>query len=1337
MKAFKILAAATLILGGAGLYAAEGEKPREVNNVRAPAAPPFQTWDQADAKSAGCVSCHTASDRKTMHASEAVVLGCTDCHGGDATVTWSGAPEEPLYYQAVHKHESGYPEHHGDDHGGGHNDGHGDSGHGGDHGGAKASHGESDAHSGSWTLGKTGYDHDQPIYSDEYQSYIDRSHVQPRYPDTFAYPSSTNPRDAYAIYNKEDPEFVRFVNPGDLRIARDACGACHMPIIQASERSLMATGAMLYGGASYNNGILPFKRYILGESFTRDGKPALLKNPVEVTEKMRKRGILPQLSPLPTWQTTPMADPFRVFERGGRNIVNLFPETGLPNALGQLQRIEEPGRPDIRQSNRGPATGNRVAIPVLNIHKTRLNDPNLWFMGTNDNPGDFRQSGCTACHVVYANDRTWKSSGMYKDYGHRGLSQSADPTIPDDIPGHPLKHEFTRAIPTSQCMICHMHQPNMFINTYLGNTMWDYESDAPAMWPEEQQDHPDYVQRTLLNRNPEEAVIRGKWADIEFLEQVSEMNPDLNDTQFADYHGHGWNFRGVFKRDRQGNLLDAEGDQVDNNDPKKWDKAVHMSSIHADVGMHCVDCHFNQDGHSNGHIVGEVMAGVEIKCIDCHGTPDEYATLLTSGAMAPPAGSNLALKRNPDGKRRFEWSGGKLLQRSLVNPGLEWEVSQLKDSSTIGHPEYNEKSARAKLMSKDTASLDWGQHVEEDERAHGYDNMLCYTCHTSWTTSCGGCHLPIQANWKAKEHHFEGEFSRSYATYNPQVARDQMFQLGRHGEIKNNKIAPIRSTSALVLSSRNANRELIYIQQPPIAASGFSSQAMAPHFPHTTRLTETKTCTDCHLSKENDNNAIMAQLLLHGTKFVDFIGYNAWVGTEGQIAGIRVTEWDEPQAVIGSYLHKYAYPKWYDEHEDKGRELQEAYTHRSGPVGCIQLRGEYVYVAEGSKGTQVFDVASIANKAFSQRIISAPFSPLGHDTRIKSENATCVKMATTQPVHPDRNSGELMREVNQEQPFHPIYNYAFITDSVEGLILTDINTLNDLEPRNNFLERALTWNPGGILDGAQHIYIAGYWVYIAADAGIVVLNLDNPMQPEHVTTIKLPGVRSTHLQFRYLYATATDGLHVIDVTQPTKPVVLKDAHIPMRDAHHMHIARTYVYVAAGSEGLAIVDITQADKPRLHEMFNAGGQINDARDVVVGTTNASLYAYVADGKNGLKVVHLTAPNRQPNFYGFSPEPKPELIAWYPTKHAATALSRGLERDRGVDETGGQVAVFGRIGSRPFNMQEQQKLYLDRDGNPWFVTDKDEKPRRMSERNKPEEKPQGGPAVSQVGAGAPNE
>jgi hypothetical protein len=130
---------------------------------------------------------------------------------------------------------------------------------------------------------------------------------------------------------------------------------------------------------------------------------------------------------------------------------------------------------------------------------------------------------------------------------------------------------------------------------------------------------------------------------------------------------------------------------------------------------------------------------------------------------------------------------------------------------------------------------------------------------------------------------------------------------------------------------------------------------------------------------------------------------------------------------------------------------------------------------------------------------------------------------------------------------------------------------------------------------------------------------------------------------------------------------------------------------------------RAAQPRLLRRYDAGGALEDARDVVVASTNASLFAYVADGTGGLKVLQLTAPDSQPNFYGFSPEPRPALIARYATRRPALSLSRPLERDRAVDETGGQVAVFGRRGSRPFSAAEMAGLWRLPDGTPWFVRD----------------------------------
>ena len=1214
------------------------EHPVERTYVSAPAAPAFQTWDDAQKKSAGCVSCHTQSDRKTMHATEAVVLGCTDCHGGDANVF---APPGEVYSAD----------------------------------GANKNRG--------WSAG--------------YLGRMDKAHVLPRYPEHWQ--GSANPQRSYTALLKEAPEFVRFINPGDLRVATEACGACHLPIVQANQKSLMANAAMFWGAAAYNNGILPYKHSVLGEAYTKDGQPATTDSQITPDANMTAHGVLPKIAPMPSWETTPVADIFRVFERGGRNIGTLFPEIGLPDESGSIQKLEEPGRPDLKQSNRGPGTGNRVAIPVLNIHKTRLNDPFIWMLGTNDNPGDYRSSGCSACHVIYANDRDQFHSAIYAKYGNLGTSEQADPTIPKNESGHPLKHEFTRRIPTSQCMICHMHQPNMFINTMLGYTMWDYESDAPAMWPAQQKYPTDAEARAVLDRNPEEAAIRGKWSDVDFLKDVSLLNPQLKDTQFADYHGHGWNFRGVYSRDRKGDLLDKDRRIVADDDPDKWKKAVHLQSIHVDAGMQCVDCHYAQDAHGDGYVKAEVMGAVEIQCQDCHGTVDQLPTLKTSGPAASQYGKDLLLIRNPDGKKRFEWIDGKLIQRSAVTPGLEWTLSLVKDTANPASPHYNAKATRAHTVAMDTDTQRWGADVPKEQRAHNEDKMLCYTCHTSWTTSCGGCHLPIQANWKTERHKYEGGFTRNFATYNPQVARDDMFFLGVHGEIKDHKIAPVRSSSALVLSSTNINREKIYIQQPPISAAGYSSQAFAPHYPHTERKTETKDCDDCHLSKDNDNNAIMAQTLLLGTKFIDFIGYNAWVGEQGAIGAVQVTEWDEPQAVIGSYLHKYAYPDWFKQHQERGQKLQAAQEHDAGDAQCIQLRGEYLYVAEGAKGMRVYDVASVANKGFSEKVITAPFSPLGQDTHIASKNATCVALATTQPVDPARNQSELMQGANQEQVMNPIYRYAFIADAEEGLIVTDISTLHDREPRNNYLKRELTWNDDGILKGARHIAIAGNTFYVSADAGIVALDMHDPLKPKTLAVVAVAEPRAAQVQFRYLFATTKDGLHVIDITKADTPRDV--AHVELRDAHKLHVARTYAYVADGADGIAIIDVTDPQKPFVYQMFNAGGKIADAHDIAIGTTNASLFAYVADGKNGIEVLQLTSPESQPKFYGFSPDPKPQLIAWYPTKHPALSLSRGLERDRAVDESGNQIAVFGRIGSRPFHLDEMQKLYLRKDGTPWKV------------------------------------
>ncbi len=181
-------------------------------------------------------------------------------------------------------------------------------------------------------------------------------------------------------------------------------------------------------------------------------------------------------------------------------------------------------------------------------------------------------------------------------------------------------------------------------------------------------------------------------------------------------------------------------------------------------------------------------------------------------------------------------------------------------------------------------------------------------------------------------------------------------------------------------------------------------------------------------------------------------------------------------------------------------------------------------------------------------------------------------------------------------------------------------------------------------------------------------------------------------------------MKLFDITNARKIVPIPEATVALNNARRIYIARTYAYVAAKEDGLVILNVTNPEKPTIYQKVTFGGLLNDAEDVIVGSTNASLFAYVADGRNGMKVLQLTSPASQPNYYGFSPAPKPELIAWAKTPSPALAMSKGLDRDRGVDETGGQMAVFGRLGSRPFNREEMERFYRNRGGFLYRVSDK---------------------------------
>src|SRR5260221_1716209 len=590
--------------------------------------------------------------------------------------------------------------------------------------------------------------------------------------------------------------------------------------------------------------------------------------------------------------------------------------------------------------------------------------------------------------------------------------------------------------------------------------------------------------------------------------------------------------------------------------------------------------------------------------------------------------------------------------------------------------------------------------------------MTCFSCHPSWTPTCFGCHLQMTANAKRDMLHNEGLTTRNYTSYNFQVLRDDIYMLGVDGTVTGHRIAPARSSCAVLVSSQNENREWLYYQQQTISTPGFSGQAFSTFVPHTVRAKETKQCSDCHVSSANDNNAWMAQLLLQGTNFMNFMGRYIYVATGSHgLEAVAVAEHDEPNAIYGSDLQRVAYPDNYKKFVSHGRELKTAHEH-PGNVLDVQARGEYAYAAQGKSGFRVFDIANIDNKGFSERITTAPVSPLGQKFFVSTKDAAAVASPTTLGVDPLR----VQLPENEEQTIPPLYGFLYVADREEGLVgignpdlkakSPGVGTLLDGNPGNNFLRRALAFNPDGILTGARRIIVAGNFAYILTGKNLVVVDLQNPLEPKVTSTIGAPsldGPRGIAVQFRYAFVVDRYGMKVLDVTDLAHPKPIETGKGALPDSRNIYVARTYAYIAAGGSGLGIIDVENPEAPRLDQVFNANQQMHEVNDVKIGMVAGSAFAFVADGYNGLRVLQIVSPWDDPaHFSGFSPRPSPKLIATAKTKGPALAISKGIDRDRAVDESGNQLAVFGRRGARPLNKVETQMLY-QRGGKLYTVED----------------------------------
>ena len=498
-------------------------------------------------------------------------------------------------------------------------------------------------------------------------------------------------------------DYLQFINPGDLRVVTEgrSCGQCHEGHVDCVEGSLLATGAGIFSGATYAIGSenkIAENQDLYGDTAADTGFRAV---------------------------TDPEYDPGSA-SLGGVGSLLEFPVYSVRNGDGAMNIDEHPELYDAAVIGAGQNADGTVVTgsPLANLYHEQVaftcGDCHLGSAGANNRYGDYRSSGCTACHMQYSLD---------------GRSRISDPNVrkdepadPDDIDDperpHVQRHmirsvaktlpsgELIQGINDYACAGCHQGS-NRTVMQYWG---------------------------IRLDQNQD--VRRG----FQYPAQPDSYQNTSNDTRLFDPVVGNNEFNG---RNRNQYLLaeDYDGDGRDDT----------PADVHYEAGMGCIDCHTSYDlhgGNANDPASAEVFSRMEqavaVRCESCHGAVDAYAPTV-EGTMFNGETGQVAVdsKGNPLNHVVLESDGNYYMYSKLtgakhyVSQTLDTVVDSGKTNPFTGDSVYTDMASYAMGKADGSQSTGIGplQGAGPSGFSHADANVSCVACHASWTNSCIGCHL--------------------------------------------------------------------------------------------------------------------------------------------------------------------------------------------------------------------------------------------------------------------------------------------------------------------------------------------------------------------------------------------------------------------------------------------------------------------------------------------------------------------------------------------------------------------------------------------------------------------
>ena len=510
-------------------------------------------------------------------------------------------------------------------------------------------------------------------------------------------------------------DYLQFINPGDLRVVSDdrSCARCHgSKHVAWILKSPLATETGIFSGATYSAGIdnaIPGHAGLYQDT-AADLAFRAVSDP-EFDPRNSDIGAVGSLLEFPV-----------ISQFGKSGAIQLYNNTSLYQAAALNNDLFTINEDNGQNTNRV-----RANSALANLYKEQIaftcGDCHLGSAGANNRYGDFRSSGCTACHMQYSLDGKSRSTDPNVN--------KAEPVNPDQIVAperpHIARHiiqnvaktlpsgQFVTGIQDSACAGCHQGS-NRTVMQY-----WGIRLDQ----------NQDVTNNTQYPANPQ--TFQNTATDTRLFDRAVNNNT---------FNGRNANQYLAFE--------DYDGDGRDDTPP----------DVHMEAGLGCIDCHGSRDLHggaisdpSGGDIQSRHEQVVAISCESCHGSINVYAQTVPcqtyedrkAECAVDKEGNPLRHVTREDGTGNFFLISRLNGQRHYIPQTRDTIIPSNKTNPLNNHQIYNQLASYA--MGRADGNLTTGigpMQATAGIVSPGFshtDSMDCVSCHASWTNSCIGCHL--------------------------------------------------------------------------------------------------------------------------------------------------------------------------------------------------------------------------------------------------------------------------------------------------------------------------------------------------------------------------------------------------------------------------------------------------------------------------------------------------------------------------------------------------------------------------------------------------------------------